>query len=116
MSITLTPELVDQRSLALAQTIVARIDQGNIASAIEKAKMVCSDWLSKNPCKDLETWQEILERDWEVIREKLLSFSEEGRRLRQSHPFVGVLTPRERWMLLKDWKRSLQQKHDSATA
>ena len=33
----------------------------------------------------------------------LLEESESGQRLRQSTPFCGVLTPRERWAIYKDW-------------
>ena len=36
-------------------------------------------------------------------RDMLLDESESGQRLRQSTPFCGVSTPRERWAIYKDW-------------
>ena len=41
-------------------------------------------------------WEVILERPWSEIRTILLNESEEGQRLRSSHPFKGILTNKER--------------------
>ena len=41
-------------------------------------------------------WSEILERPWPEVRGLLIADDEDSRRLRQSTPFVGILTPRER--------------------
>ncbi len=46
-------------------------------------------------------WQEILNQNWESVRKVLLDESEEGKRLRQSTPFAGVLTPQERWEIYR---------------
>jgi len=35
------------------------------------------------------------------VRAVLLDESDEGQRLRQSDPFCGVLTPRERWEIYR---------------
>jgi hypothetical protein len=46
-------------------------------------------------------WDRILEQEWEAIRLLLLDPGEKGRRLRQSNPFCGVLSPRERWEIYR---------------
>ena len=46
-------------------------------------------------------WGRILELEWEAIRPLLLDPGEEGRRLRQSSPFCGILSPRERWEIYR---------------
>lgn len=43
-----------------------------------------------------EEWLSILERPWPEIRHILVSPRENPTRLRQSTPFAGILTPRER--------------------
>ena len=42
-------------------------------------------------------WKQLVEQhSWEVLREMLLDESDEGQRLRSSHPFVGIVTEQER--------------------
>ena len=42
-------------------------------------------------------WKHLVEQhSWEVLREMLLDESDEGQRLRSSHPFVGIVTEQER--------------------
>ena len=43
-----------------------------------------------------EEWEQILKRPWREIRAILLADSDEGQRLRSSHPFVGIVTEDER--------------------
>ena len=43
-----------------------------------------------------QEWEAILERPWSEIRTILLDESEEGQRLRSSHPFKGIVTDQER--------------------
>jgi hypothetical protein len=47
----------------------------------------------------------ILSRDWPEVRGILLDDSEEGRRMRQSDPFCGILTPAERWEIYREFRR-----------
>ena len=46
------------------------------------------------PCR--EEWKELLKRPWSQIREILLDESDEGQRLRSSHPFAGLVSEKER--------------------
>lgn len=41
-------------------------------------------------------WLDVLDRPWPELRRLLVAQDENSKRLRQSTPFVGVLSPRER--------------------
>lgn len=81
----------------MARAIVARIDADPDRRGLAHARTVLERWLAARPCPALLEWERILQRSWTEIREVLLDPSEEGRRLRQSDPFCGILTPQERW-------------------
>ena len=81
----------------MAKAIVARIDADPSRAGLARAKATCERWYRRNPEPAVGEWMQILKRPWEKIREVLLDESEEGRRLRQSDPFCGILSPRERW-------------------
>jgi hypothetical protein len=91
-----THQQIDQRSLAMAKAIVARIDNDPA-----RAKATCQRWFRERPMPAVGEWLEILERPWEEIRALLLDESERGQRLRQSDPFCGILTPQERWEIYR---------------
>lgn len=96
-----THEQIDQRSLLMTQAIVARIDQDPDRSGLTKAREVCRRWEAKRSEPIIREWSEILHHPWEDIRRILLDDSEESRRLRQSSPFCGILTPQERWKIYR---------------
>ena len=92
---------IDRRSLAMALEITARIDADPQHKAVETARATCSRWLRTNPASAVREWCELLKQDWCVIRNVLLDEGEEGCRLRQSNPFCGVLSARERWAIYR---------------
>lgn len=51
-------------------------------------------------------WQQLLDGPVEALIEVLTSPNEDARVLRQSSPFAGVLTPRERWAILAEVKQA----------
>jgi hypothetical protein len=93
---------IDRRSLALARAIAERIDQDPERRGLRKAQAVCAHWTQAVPQPIVEEWRRLLEKDWPVIREVLLSTDETGCRLRQSSPFCGILSPIERWRLYRE--------------
>ena len=100
-----THEAIDRRSLEMARRIVAKIDADPHREGLERARRVCARWVEKGNVPARE-WQKILsECDWGEIRLLLLDDSEESRRLRQSDPFCGILTPEERWEIYRDAAR-----------
>ena len=101
-----THEQIDERSLALAAEIAARIDGDPEHRGLERARKVCARWAAMEHAPDVGAWLRILEGSWPSVRSVLLDPSETGRRLRQSSPFCGVLSPRERWAI---WRRFRSQ-------
>jgi hypothetical protein len=98
-----THEQVDRRSLALVRAVVGRIDADPSRAGLRKAREICMLWYRKDPVPAYREWLEILDRSWSEVRETLLDQSEEGKRLRQTDPFCGVLTPQERWSIYKEF-------------
>jgi len=98
-----THRQIEERSPAMAREIVARIDQDPARAGLAKARATCKRWYERSPSPAIKEWLGILERPWEEIRAVLLDPSEEGRRLRQSDPFCGILTPSERWRIYRQY-------------
>lgn len=103
-----THDQIDQRSLALARAVVEAIDRDPARSGLERARSTCERWLLESPSPAVDEWSRILKRAWEEIRPFLLDPGEEGRRLRQSNPFCGILSPRERWEIYRRFAREPQ--------
>jgi len=101
-----THEAIDRRSLEMVRRIVAKIDADPRREGLERARRVCARWVEQGNVPARE-WAVILsERSWEEIRRILLEDSEESRRLRQSDPFCGILTPQERWEIYREAARN----------
>ena len=94
-------EQIDRRSLALARAVADAIDRDPSGIGLERARATCRRWYQETPSPAVAEWSRILEREWEAIRPRLLDPGEEGRRLRQSSPFCGILSPRERWAIYR---------------
>jgi hypothetical protein len=84
---------------------MAKIDADPHREGLARARRVCARWVEKGNVPARE-WQKILsERDWEEILRLLLDDTEKSRRLRQSDPFCGILTPQERWKIYREAAR-----------
>lgn len=92
-----THEQIDRRSLVLARAVAERIDRDPSRTGLDTARQVCRRWKEQGAPRVVDEWLAILAGSWEQVRAVLLADDEEGRRLRQSAPFCGILTPRERW-------------------
>lgn len=97
-----THQQIDERSLELARAIAARIDSDPARTGLARARRVCSRWRTMGHRAEVEEWGRVLELPWPEVRARLLDPSEVGQRLRQSSPFCGVLSARERWAI---WRR-----------
>lgn len=87
---------IDERSLVMAQAIVAKVDSDPRRGGLDRARATCQRWLQRRPSPQVREWQEILSRPWEDVSLILTDVSEEGKRLRQNSPFCGILTQQER--------------------
>lgn len=101
-------ENVDLRSLALARAIVALIDADLERKGLQKARRNCERWLTDQPMPAFREWHAILAQDWQTIRAILLDEGQEARRLRQSSPFCGILSTRERWEIYRRYQHEPQ--------
>ena len=96
-----THEQIDRRSLLITRAIVAKIDDDPSRAGLAKARALCRQWSLQRSGSAVQEWSDILQQSWESIRQVLIDDSDESRRLRQSSPFCGILTPQERWQLYK---------------
>jgi hypothetical protein len=107
-----THQKIDERSLALARAVVAIIDSDPDRAGLEKARSACTRWLTlEGAAQAVVEWRAILQGSWSDIRDVLLDESEEGKRLRQSSPFVGIIDRSERRAIFRRFRD-----HDSTTA
>lgn len=75
-------------------------------SLLEVAKANIARWrssVSPRSLPYLDAWQQILERGVEAAIAAATDPSERGNQMRQSAPFAGILTQRERLDFLKRW-------------
>ncbi len=91
---------IDARSLDMARIVVARIDAD--PSLFNMALENLERWRRRHGplSRAHEEWVQILKRPWNEIRTILLDESDEGQRLRSSHPFVGIVAEDERWEII----------------
>jgi hypothetical protein len=96
---------IDERSIALHRAVVAKIRRDPRLFEIPRANLQrleahYSPQEGKKIPRWLQEWKAILENpDLEEIFSFLVSEDENAFRLRQSSPFSGILTPRERWAI-----------------
>jgi hypothetical protein len=99
-------EWIDERSLALDLAIAEKLRAE--PGLLDRARTTLDRWLEQRqpavPSALLE-WREVLSR-WPFARilDLLASSDENTRRLRQSSPFCGILSPEERLAILKDYE------------
>ena len=88
---------IDRRSLEMAKLIVEKIDADpdllQVAHEnLRRWRRIRGGTLPR--CS--EEWERLLERPWTEIRNILVDESDEGQRLRSSHPFAGLVSEKER--------------------
>lgn len=72
---------------------------------LEVARTNLSRWLQLSPAAALIEWHDLLQvKSVPQVIALLRSTDEESRRLRQSSPFAGVLTPAERDAILRQYE------------
>jgi len=97
--------LLDQRALEMDRLIANRILVDS--SVLDKARSTLSRWLDITDHSSRPTlieWKEILAGSPSQVREVLLGEDEDCKRLRQSSPFCGILTNRERTQILLQYR------------
>src|SRR5438128_10178276 len=88
-------EWIDQRSLAVHEAVANKLAEH--PEWLEVARQNLRQWLARNPQPPLLAWQRLLDTlAFDELLELLRCPDERARRLRQSSPFAGVLTHRDR--------------------
>jgi hypothetical protein len=108
-------ELLDDRSLEMDRVIAAKIrlkpELVKIALANIRRWLANPDYSESNRQAILE-WKEIIETtNVAALITLLKSRSEEARRLRQSSPFCGILTPGERQAIFRKYEARRGRAH-----
>jgi hypothetical protein len=89
--------ILDARSLAMHCKIARKIDTNPALLAIPKRNLKrWSEIKAGSMAMYLREWQQILNKPWPEVAAFITSFSDDAVRLRQSSPFAGVLTPKDR--------------------
>jgi hypothetical protein len=100
-----THQEIDQRSLALHRLVAERVMHD--PALFEKARMTLARWrrtvcIASQPY--LEEWERLMNKGVEACLSVAVEDSQRAAALRQSSPFSGVLTNRERFLFLKQWR------------
>jgi hypothetical protein len=101
-----THDWIDERSLALDRQIAEKLRAQ--PALLERAHATLDRWIAQSqagvPAVLLE-WQDCLARlSFEDLLALLTSGDERARRLRQSSPFCGILSPEERLEVFKEYE------------
>lgn len=100
---------IEARSLAMHRLIVDKIRKD--PALFQKVRATLARWrqivcLSSQPY--LEEWECLMNQGMEAALSMALDESQHAADLRRSSPFSGVLTNRERFIFLRDWKEQTQ--------
>lgn len=99
--------LIEARALALHVLAARKIDDD--PELLEIARRNLADWEERGSGASglaIRDWRKLLARPWPEIASLMTEQSETAVRLRQTTPFMGVLSPRERQRLYAAFRRS----------
>ena len=96
-------ERIDRQVAEMHRVIAARIRAGD-ASIVSRAKANLERWRERfggSLPAAYEEWVTLLDGDVAAVLDVLESTNQESVRRRISSPFTGILSPTERWEILK---------------
>jgi hypothetical protein len=98
----LTHAQIEERSIVLHRVIAQRVSENPALLDVARANL--RRWVSQDGERLYWTeWERILAGPLETILVFMVSPNETARRLRQSSPFCGILTPQERWKIYESF-------------
>ena len=94
--------IAEERSLAYHRAIAARLQAE--PALVERARARVQTWLSSGESTRFyaREWARILAGSLGDVADAMCDANERGRELRQSTPFAGALSARERWRIWRD--------------
>ena len=90
---------IDARSLALHRAIAEKLRADPSLLAIAHDNLDRWSAVKDHSQPYLDAWRAILQRPLEEVLALMVEDSERMTAMRQSNPFPGILTPRERWAI-----------------
>ena len=100
--------LAEERSLAFHRVVASRLLQD--PTILETARVRVKEWAASMPERPfVQAWAKILGGDPRSVASFMVERSERATELRQSSPFAGVLTPRERWQIWEETRQRLER-------
>jgi hypothetical protein len=93
--------VAEDRSIELHRAVAERLRSD--PSLVERARDRVARWLREGTVARpyAEAWQAELSRPLPELTDFLVDPGERARQMRQASPFAGVLSPRERWGILR---------------
>lgn len=101
-------EWLDRRSLAMHRWM-AEILRDHPGWLHERVRPTLLRWMQQVDPRNrpyLQAWLDVLDQGLEVTIDLMTRDDERARAMRQSSPFVNILTPQQRWAFLREWERN----------
>jgi len=94
---------LEERSIALHREIAKRVRAN--PELIVMVRKNLEQWIEKSgEIPVWNEWNKILGKSMDEIIGLMVSPGEKARQLRQSSPFCGILTPKERWKIYESFE------------
>ncbi len=97
------PGSLDARSLAIHQSIAAKLRQQ--PALLDRARATIDRWQAQGAGRAsrpyLEAWRQLIDQGLDATLAAVTDPGERGNAMRQASPFTGILDNRERWALLR---------------
>lgn len=108
--------LAELRSLAYHQTVAERLRRRPELLARVRQRLETQRRTPRSVAEGhwAAVWLDVLARPFEDVLAILVERSEQADQLRQSTPFAGILTPRERWAIHRRVTAEWLEAHDDA--
>ena len=105
-------KLSEARSLAYHRVIASKIKED--PSILDRARRRVQSWLTEQdpPRHYAKAWDETLRNSTREITVFLVAETEQAIELRQSTPFAGALSARERWAIWRSLRDGEGNQHD----
>ena len=98
-------DAIDRRSLAMHQLAAEKIRrQPQLFEQLSQTLARWQDLVSPSTQPYIREWESLVRAGMEPCLAVATEESERGNALRQSSPFMGILTHQERFALIREWR------------
>jgi hypothetical protein len=106
----ITHRVAEERSLALHREVARRLRA--TPKLLERARQRVARWqLDGSVVRPwADAWADVLARPLDQVIDRITDPGQEGRDLRQTSPFAGVIDSATRWQILRDCERDRRRR------